>query len=421
MILKKLTARNSRNILIAAAVMLAFGQTPLPAAAPQWGKTVNGLQTRLILAETSVLEGKAVHGILDVRNVANSPIKVTFCIAMSGLTEVSPVRSGGQLGAPLKPKQQVAPSSSAITLQPNMQTNVWNVRLDREFNLAKPGSYRISWPEIAPRYTAKGRPPPPSNSVTLEITSKNKPKPKPRPAVKIGRDPASKLTAILPKDWSLRSRGRDKYDFLHPGRQWSQVSASYMELRSPLVSTKDGPQRAAAPIVVWVTKQQAEKVSWRPTEKHQDIEQKTTEYLGGGPQHHVYLHLPTAAIKLWPTARRDIAKTLGIKLSTATQPASPAEPGDEGSEVTVTLQGDKVAYAVNSVNCPDIQAVKQALAKIPDKDAPLVIKIETKVPYKRVAEIMGIARKLRMTKISFAVIRTSTPPPPKSTVKPLDL
>ena len=223
-----------------------------------------------------------------------------------------------------------------------------------------------------------------------------------RPA---GSDPAGNLRGVLPAGWSLWGTARIARTDLHPGMQWSRVPTAYMKLRSTLVQTKEGLQREAPPIIVWIAQQQAQKAKWMATENQLDIEQKSTEYLGSGSGHHVYVHLPPVAVKLWPTARLDIGKALGIKVTTT----QPAEAGEERSVVSVTQKGDAVSYTLDDVFCADIKAVGEALTKI-SKDTPLIIQIETNVPADHVAKILAIARKLRLTKVSVSVVRTSSPP-----------
>jgi biopolymer transport protein ExbD len=229
-----------------------------------------------------------------------------------------------------------------------------------------------------------------------------------RPATQRSKDPVINLRSVLPAGWSLQGTVRIARTDMHPGRSWSRVPTAYMKLRSTLVQTREGLQRETPPVIVWMAQQQAKKAKWVMTEIQQDIEQKSTEYLGAGSRHHIYIHLPTATAKLWPTARRDIAKALGIKAPT-TQPAEPVEPGEERSIVLVRKNGASVSYSVNDIACGNIKAVGEAMAKL-SKDTPLIIQIETNVPYKRVAEILGIARKLRLTKVSISVAKTSTPP-----------
>jgi biopolymer transport protein ExbD len=230
-------------------------------------------------------------------------------------------------------------------------------------------------------------------------------KPTTRPATQRSKDPLVNLRSALPEGWSLQGTVRIARTDLHPGRSWSRVPTAYMKLRSSLVQTREGLQREAPPVIVWMAQQQAKKAKWVMTEIQQDIEQKPTEYLGAGSRHHIYIHLPAAAAKLWPTARRDIAKALGIKAPTT----QPVEPGEERSIVLVRKNGTSVSYSVNDIACGDIKAVSEAMTKL-SKDSPLIIQIETNVPYKRVAEILGIARKLRLTKVSISVAKTSTPP-----------
>jgi len=181
-----------------------------------------------------------------------------------------------------------------------------------------------------------------------------------------------------------------------------------------LIHTGEGLQRAAPPIIIWLAHRQAEKAKWQASENQQGIEQKPSEYLGSGSGYHVYIHLPPGAEKLWPTAKRDISKALGIK-STTTKPAQPtttskpADTGEEGSVVLITQKGDAVSYTVDGVDCGDIEALKKALASVP-KDSHLSVQIETNVPAGRVAEVLAVARKLRLMKISITVVRTSRPP-----------
>ena len=225
------------------------------------------------------------------------------------------------------------------------------------------------------------------------------------PRAKAAGDPASKLRTALPTGWSLQGSLPAGNTRLHPGRQWSHVPAGYVKLRSTLIHTKNGLQRAARPIIVWLAPRRAEKAKWQASEKQQDVEQKPTEYLGLGAGYHVYVHLPPSAAKLWPTARRDIGKALGMKVSTT----QPAETTEKRAVVVITQNGDAASYTVDGVDCADIKALRDALAKV-SKDSPLSIQIETNVPSRRVAEVLAVARKLRLMKISITVVRTSRPP-----------
>ena len=226
-----------------------------------------------------------------------------------------------------------------------------------------------------------------------------------RPIAQPG-DPVSALRNALPKGWSLQGPMRLKRRDMNPGPQWSRVPAKYMKLRSRLVPTKDGLQREAPPVIVWLAQRQADKAPPRAAEDQQDVEQKPTEYLGSGAGNHIYLHLPTGAAKLWPTARADIAKALGVKLATT-------QPGDktpEGSIVTVTLNGATVSFAFDGIACANTKAVAQAIGKM-SKDSPLVIQIETNVPSSTVMEILSSAQKHGLQHISITVTRTSRPAP----------
>lgn len=192
---------------------------------------------------------------------------------------------------------------------------------------------------------------------------------------------------------------------LHPGRQWSRVPAGYMKLRSPLIRTKGGLQRVAPSIIVWLAHRRAEKTTWQVSDKQQDIEKKPTEYLGLGAKYHVYVHLPPGAARRWPTAKRDIGKALGIKTSTT----QPAETTEKRVVILIAQVGDTVSYTVDGVDCGDIKALRDALAKV-SKESRLSIQIETNVPAGQVAKVMAAARKLHLMTISITVVRTSQPP-----------
>jgi hypothetical protein len=221
----------------------------------------------------------------------------------------------------------------------------------------------------------------------------------------VSSDPLKNLRNALPDGWSLQGTLRIARTDMHPGMQWSRVPTAYMKLRSSLIQTKEGLQREAPPIIVWLAQRQAVKVKWRATEIQQDIEQKSTDHLGAGPGYHVYVHLPPAAAKIWKTARLDIAKALGVKVPTS----QPAEKRLPRSIILVTQKGDAVSYTVDGVQCADRKALAKAMTLIP-KDFSLVIQIATNVPAGRVAEILAAARKLRLMKVSINVIQTSRPP-----------
>jgi len=261
-------------------------------------------------------------------------------------------------------------------------------------------------------------------------------RPATRPAPVAPRGPLDKLRAALPDGWSLQGTGRISPKPLHPGLKWSPVPATYVKLRSRLVYTKQGMQREARPVIVWLAQRQAKEEDWMATERQLDTEKITTEHLGGGTEHHVYLHLPPDAEKLWPAARDDIAKAMGIKRPT-TRPAATTKPADpkiadpkttdkpavKRSIIVITQFGDSVSYSVNSLPCVNPQAVGQALAAEP-KDADVVIHIETNVRAKHVVEVLTVLQKQRMTNVSVKVIRTSLPPrkdakPPSPKPRPI--
>lgn len=239
------------------------------------------------------------------------------------------------------------------------------------------------------------------------------------PKAPVDNTPEGKIRAALPAGWSLQGTARIARTDLHPGLQWSPVPTGYVKLRSPLVQTKEGMQRAAPPIVVWIAHRQAQKARWKATENQQDIELKTTEYLGLGSGYHVYVHLPAEAKKLWPEAPRDIAKALGVKIKTPT--TRPADVNEKSVRILITQKGDAISYTVDGVDHDDIKALGQTLTKVP-KDSRLHILIETNVPVRRVAEVMAVARKLHLMRISISVVRTSPPPAkPGKPEKLLDL
>ncbi|MBC8373419.1 MAG: hypothetical protein ISS69_14690 [Phycisphaerae bacterium] len=225
------------------------------------------------------------------------------------------------------------------------------------------------------------------------------------PKAKADSDPASKLRGALPTGWSLQGSSPVGHTRLHPGRQWSHVPTGYLKLLSTLIHTRKGLQRAAPPIVVWLAHRQAEKAKWQANENQQGIEQKPTEYLGSGSGYHVYVHLPPGAAKLWPTAKLDIGKALGIWTSTT----QPAETTEKRAVILITQIAGTVSYTVDGVDCGDITALKKALGLIP-KDSHLSVQIETNVPAGQVAKVMAVARKLHLMRISITVVRTSRPP-----------
>ncbi len=227
--------------------------------------------------------------------------------------------------------------------------------------------------------------------------------------------PAGKLRAAMPKGWSLQGPMRMGRRNMNPGPHWSRVPAKYVKLRSRLIVTKEGLQREAPPIIVWLAQRAAVKIDPRTSSDQQDVELKTTVYLGPGSDSgvHVYLHLPPGAAKLWTNARRDIAGALGVKLPT-TRPAKkktgPAEEktGPIESIITIKLSGAAVSYAFDGVSCPGAKTLAKAMSLMP-KDSPLIIQIETNVPYKNVVEVLNAAHKLGVKQISITVIRTSRP------------
>jgi len=223
---------------------------------------------------------------------------------------------------------------------------------------------------------------------------------------KAGANPSGKLQAALPTGWSLWGSALVGRTLMHPGVQWSRVPTGHMKLRSPIIRTREGLQRAAPPIIVWLAHRRAEKAKWQAGDKQKDIEQQPTEYLGLGAKYHVYVHLPPAAAGRWPTAKRDIRKALGIRTSTTTQPAETTE---KRAVILIAQVGDAISYTVDGVDCGDIKALRDALAKV-SKDSPLSIQIETNVPAGQVARVMAVARKLHLMKISITVVRTSRPP-----------
>jgi len=231
-----------------------------------------------------------------------------------------------------------------------------------------------------------------------------KPAPGPTTRRPTAADPAAKLRAALPAGWTLQGSFQPKPKAMNPGLHWTRVPARYVKLTSRLILTKDGLQREAPPVIVWLANQQAKKTAPRVSDRQQDVELKPTEHLGLGSGRHVYLHMPPAAVKLWPTARRDIAAAMGVKLATT----QPADTSKEGSVITVTLNGSKVSYMFNGIWRPDIKSVSKAMARMP-KDAPLIIRIATGAPYRSVAEILAAAQKLQLTKVLVTVVRTSRP------------
>ena len=233
--------------------------------------------------------------------------------------------------------------------------------------------------------------------VAMAVVSKNSPTTQPS-------EPTARLRAALPKGWSLHGPMRLGRRDMNPGPQWSAVPARYIKLRSRLILTKEGLQREAPPVVVWLAEQQARKSTPRADEDQLDVELKPTEYLGPGAGQHIYAHIPPGAAKIWTTARSDIAKALGVKLAT-TQPAGKSS---EGSIILITLRGPAVSYTFDGVSCRDTKAVAQAMGDMP-KDSPLIIQIETSVPYQSISEIVAAAHKLGLTKISISVVRTSRP------------
>jgi biopolymer transport protein ExbD len=233
--------------------------------------------------------------------------------------------------------------------------------------------------------------------------------------------PTGKLRAAMPKGWSLQGPMRMGRRNMNPGPHWSRVPAKYVKLRSRLVLTKDGLQREAPPIIVWLAQRVGVKIDPRTSADQQDVELKTTEYLGPGAGIHVYLHLPPSAAKLWTNARGDIAAALGVKLPT-TRPAKkkivaagkktvPAGKKIESIEsiIAIKLRAAGVSYAFDGVSCRDTKTLAKAMSLMP-KDSPLIIQIETNVPYKNVVEVLNAAHKLGVKQISITVIRTSAPP-----------
>ena len=233
------------------------------------------------------------------------------------------------------------------------------------------------------------------------LTAQPTTQPKTQPATTIG-----KLLAAAPKGWSAQGPMRLGKRNMNPGPHFSRVPAKYIKLRSRLVLTKEGLQREAPPIIVWLAQRQAEKIAPKASPDQQDVELKVTEHLGPGSGFHVYLHLPPGAAKLWPTARADIARVLGVKLPT-TRPAEKTEPAE--STITITLRSGVVSYAFNGIASVDTKALAKSMGEM-TAETPLIIQIETNVPYKHVAEVLAAAHKIGLKHISITVIRTSRPP-----------
>jgi biopolymer transport protein ExbD len=233
-------------------------------------------------------------------------------------------------------------------------------------------------------------------------------KPTTRPATQpseAGGNPAKELQAALPTGWSLWGSALVGRTLMHPGAQWSRVPAGYVKLRSPVVRTTHGLQRATPPIIVWLVHEKPERESWKPGNKNKKIEQMPTEHLGRGAKYHIYVHVPPEAEARWPTAKRDITKALGKKTATT----QPAETVQKQAVIMISQIGGTVSYTVDGVECGDLKALRAALSKVP-KDFRLSIQIETNISAGQVARVMAVARKLHLMKISITVVRTSRPP-----------
>jgi len=144
--------------------------TPPPQPSP-WGLAVHGLRTRLSVWPRSASAGRRVWAHLDVRNVSDAPIDVAWVGNLGRLVSIRRITPHGRASVARKDKRPIGRHAHSQTLQGGLQMEAWSVRLDREFEIAAPGVYRLRWEQIPEeRYAARGRVPPPSNAVTLRIT-----------------------------------------------------------------------------------------------------------------------------------------------------------------------------------------------------------------------------------------------------------
>ena len=72
----------------AAMVAAAGGDVPDEPPKTEWSKTVDGLQTRLVLDRARVAAGRWVTAYLDVRNVSDAPVAVAWMDKLSRLIHV---------------------------------------------------------------------------------------------------------------------------------------------------------------------------------------------------------------------------------------------------------------------------------------------------------------------------------------------
>lgn len=138
----------------------------------KWSAAEDGLQTRLTLTRGRVAVGRPLGAFLDVRNVSDHAIEVTWAGAFGRLASVERVTKDGAVAIASKDKSRIEPSRHSQVLQPGLQINAWYVRLSREFEMIEPGTYRVRWPRLpAEKYAAKGRLPPASPALTVRLTA----------------------------------------------------------------------------------------------------------------------------------------------------------------------------------------------------------------------------------------------------------
>ena len=141
---------------------------PPPATQPvaKWTTPVDGLQTRLTINKPSAAVGERVTIFLDVRNVSDKPINVTWIGNAAVLLDIS--RDGNR---PVQPRREPPTEHKHwYVLQPQTQAEAIQSTLKYAFDMSAAGTYTIRWPGMKAPHSG-GRVPPPSEAITLRLSA----------------------------------------------------------------------------------------------------------------------------------------------------------------------------------------------------------------------------------------------------------
>ena len=245
----------------------------------EWGEEKHGLKTRLTSRTRVFRAGHSVSMTLEIKNVSDVAQKYgRFSVTRSDEFQVLD-ESGKRMAYLAGPAQLVV---RHVELLPGETQAIAVFDLADSYYLRKPGAYSVQ---------LRGRSLPPSGTLRFEITPD-------RAAV---GDPIGPLLSLTKKNWRFEApAGRRERS---PGANWQSTNCRLVTFRLNPPTSKVEHDFVHLHLADQAAKEQ-------PAELAVESSRPSAEHLGKISHWHVYFQATDGALKAWPTAKSDIAKTL---------------------------------------------------------------------------------------------------------------